>query len=199
MPDYFTLSELRALPDVDNDVRYPDARVEAEAAFVVARIEEFCGASFVSRTVTGELHNGGGYALVLDHPHALSVTSATEDGDAVTDVLRLEDGMVRRYADADSYTPIRWTRGSGNVAVTYERGYAAAPPSDVKAAALHWTRLRLLATSSQAGNDARATSQTTDAGVMQFTVAGPDQPSGYPDVDATLVDWRDKLTGYGFA
>lgn len=199
MTEYFTLAELRALPDMDNETRYPDARVEVEAAFVVARIESFVGTSFVARTVTDEVHDGGGDAVVLDWPHVLSVTSATEDGAAVTDTLSVRDGVLRRYSDASSFTPLRWLSGSRNVTVTYDRGYTSAVPDDIKAAALQWTRMRLLSTSSQAGNDARATSQTTEAGVMQFTVAGPDRASGYPEVDATLVDWRDRIDAQGFA
>lgn len=197
--EYFTLVEFRALPDMDNLVKYPDSRVDVEAAFVVARIEQVIGTSFIARTVAGEVHDGGRDVLVLDKPYVISMTSATEDGVAVADSLRIVGGVLRRYDSATSFVPVAWASGSGNVAVTYQAGYASAPPADIKSIALQWTRLRMLTTSSGAGNDARATSQTTDMGVMNFTVADDEHPSGYPEVDATVVAWRDQLDVYGFA
>lgn len=199
MTEYFTLPEFRALPDMGNTAKYPDARVEVEAAFVVSRIERFTGTSFVARTVTGEVHDGGDTGIVLFKPHVISITSATENGVAVTDSLRMVDGVLRRFAGATSFNPSTWAASTGGVAVTYQAGFSTSPPGDIKSAALQWTRLRMLTTSSGAGNDARATSQTTDMGTLNFLVAGKDRPSGYPEVDAVLVDWRDRLDVYGFA
>jgi hypothetical protein len=97
VPEYFTLAELRTLPDMSSE---SDSRIEAAAAWAVGIIEREVGTSFVARTVTGEIHDGGTDAIVLDRPYVLSVTSATENGAAVTDTLRVRDGIVRRFSGA---------------------------------------------------------------------------------------------------
>jgi len=199
MPDYFTLAELAALPNM-TEGRYTDARKEAAAAYVVGIIEREVGTSFVARTVTDEEHDGGSDAIVLASPHVLSVTSATEDGVAVTDTLRARSGILRRFASATDFTPIRWASGTGNVLVTYQSGYSATVPADIKEAALQATRFELLATNSNSEQSARQTSSTNEmGGTVQYAVAGTDHPTGYPKVDAVIVGWRDELDVFGFA
>lgn len=198
MPDYFTLAELRALPQVSDTTAYSDARCEAAAAYIVGIIEREVGASFVTRTVTDEVHDGGCDRIVLRRPHVLSVTSATEDGAAVTDELRVRSGVLRRFG-AGTFEPVVWASGVGNVEVTYEAGYSSTPPADIKEAALQGTRARLLSTNSNAQFDDRRTSLTTDQGVVSFVVAGQDRPTGYPEVDAVILGWKAKLNNFGFA
>lgn len=201
MPDYFTLAEFRALPDMDDTVRYTDDRVNAAAAYIVGILEREVGTCFIERTVTAELHDGGSDRLVLDHPHVRSITSATEDGVAITDSLRVSGGgVLRRYSSASSYVPLPFAAGSQNISVTYVRGYSASAPSDIKEAALQGTRARLLDTDSRARVNDRTRSITNDAGgTTEFVLAGPDHPTGYPEVDAVIVGWRDQLDNYGFA
>jgi hypothetical protein len=199
VPDYFTLAELDALPNM-SEARYTNARKEAAAAWAVGIIEREVGTSFVARTVTDETHDGGCYEIVLRRPFVLSVTSATEDSVAVTDTLRASGGVLRRFASATSFTALRWAAGVGNVAVTYEAGYSTVPPADVKEAALQATRWRLLATNSNSDLNARQTSITNEmGGTVNFAVAGPDRPTGYPDVDAVIIGWRNRLDVFGFA
>jgi hypothetical protein len=199
VPDYFTLAELDALPNM-TEGRYSTARKEAAAAYVVGIIERVVGTSFVARTVTDERHDGGCDAIVLNSAHVLSVTSATEDGAAVTDTLRAQGGVLRRFSGATSFTPVRWSTGVGNVLVTYQSGYSATVPDDVKEAALQATRWRLMATNSNSDLNARQTSITNEmGGTVNFAVAGTDRPTGYPDVDAVILGWRDELDVFGFA
>ena len=197
-PEYFTLTEFRLLPDMDDATAYPEAAVLAAAAYVTAVIERECGTSFVSRTVTGEEHDGGGYAVVLSRPHVLSVSSATEDGVAVTDDLRVSSGVLRKFS-ADDFVPIACAAGVGNVSVTYAAGYSTTPPADIKSAAMYGTRARLLEKAASSGMDERRTSLNTDMGVINYTVAGQDNPTGYPQVDAVILGWRNKLNVFGFA
>lgn len=193
MPDYFTLAELNALPNM-GEARYTAARKEAAAAYVVGIIEREVNTSFIARTITDELHDGGGYGILLEKPYVLSVTSATENGIAVTDILRARSGVLRRYATATSTTPSRWSDGIENVAVTYEAGYSETVPDDIKEAALQATRWRLIATNSNSDLNARQTSITNEmGGTVQYSVAGPDRPTGYPEVDAVIVGWRKRL------
>jgi hypothetical protein len=190
-PDYFTQAELRALPDMSTET---ETRILAAAAWAVGIIEDECRTSFISRTVTDEEHDGGGGdSILLDTPYVLSVTSAEENGVAVTDTLRARRGVLRRYASGAS-TPGRWSVGSGNVLVTYEKGYSTEPPPALKEAALQATRWHLLEGRASNINAPRQTSVTNDmGGTTTFAVAGPDRPTGYPDVDAVIVSWRTRL------
>lgn len=199
MPDYFTLAELSALPNMAEG-RYTDARKEAAAAYVVGIIEREVGTSFIARTVTAESHDGGCDEIVLSQPHVLSATSATEDGVTVTDTLRVQSGILRRFSSATDFIPLQWSTGVGNVLVTYQAGYSTTPPADIKEAALQATRWRLLATNSNSDMQARQTSQSNDlGGTTNYAVAGTDHPTGYPEVDAVIVGWRDRLDVFGFA
>ncbi len=194
---YFTEAELKALPDMSGET---SARITAATAWAVGVIEREVGTSFIARTVTNEIHDGGCDAIVLDSPHVLSVTSATENGTTVTDVLRVRSGIVRRFSGATSFAPITWASGSGNVSVTYEAGYSATPPADIKEAALAATRWHLLEGKASNVTSPRQTSVTNDmGGTIAFAVAGPNRPTGYPEVDAVIVGWRDKLDVFGFA
>lgn len=190
-PDYFTKAELQALPDMSGET---EARILAAAAWAVGIIERECRTSFVARTVTDEIHDGGTDAILLDTPYVLSVTSAKESGVAVTDTLRARHGILRRYSSATASTPARWAAGIENVAVTYESGYSLVPPPDIKEAALSATRWHLLEQRASNVNAPRQTSSTNDmGGTVSYAVAGPDRPTGYPEVDAVIVGWRKRL------
>jgi len=199
--DYFTEAELRALPQMSDTVTYTTARVEAAAAHITSIIEREVGTSFISRTVTAEIHDGGEDAIVLRKPYVISVTSATEDGVAVTDTLRAKSGILRRFSSSTSFTPIVWTTGTGNVSVTYQAGYTALAdiPKDVKEAAMKGTRAYLLETNSNAAIDDRRTSMNTEMGTINYVIAGEDRPTGYPQVDAVILAWKARLNNYGFA
>lgn len=189
-PDYFTLAELRALPDMSAE---SEARILGAAAWAVGIIERECATSFIARTVTGEEHDGGSDGIILRKPYVLSVTSATEDGVAVTDALRVRHGILRRFT-AGTFTPVAWATGVGNVAVTYQAGYSAAPPADVKEAALQATRWHLLEGRASNVTTPRQTGLTNEmGGTVTFATAGPDRPTGYPDVDAVIVGWRNRV------
>lgn len=198
MPEYFTLAELRALPDMDDVARYTDARVESSAAFVVAVIERVTGTSFISRTVTNEVHDGGVYGIVLRKPHVLSVTSATIDGVAVTETLSVRSGVVQRYATGAT-TPTAWTAGQRNVKVTYSAGYSSTVPADLKEAALTATRHHLITTDGKSGTSDRATSITNEYGNIQLSVAGENRPFGLPEVDAVVMGYVTTVDNFGFA
>ena len=192
MPDYFTLAELKALPDMSGET---DARIEAAAAWAVEIIEREVGTSFVARTVTDEVHDGGDAIVVLDTPYVLSVTSATENGSAVTDTLSAKAGVLRRFSTG-SYAPGAWLAGCGNVTVTYEAGYSSTPPGDIKEAALAATRWHLLEGRANNVHSPRQTSITNEmGGTVNFATAGADRPTGYPDVDAVIIGWRTRLGG----
>lgn len=199
-PDYFTLAELRTLPDVSNTTKYPNARCLAVAAYFVGVIEREVGAAFIERTVTNELHDGGDYEIALDKAYVRSVTSATENGVAVSDYMIADKGGVLvRMASATSGSKIRWARGIRNVSVTYKHGYSAVAPDDIKEQAMKATRMHLMATSATNWQADRQTSLSTDMGVVGYVVAGPDRPTGYPELDAVINGYKRKLDVLGFA
>lgn len=193
MPDYFTLAELRALPHMGDVVKYPDDRVEAAAAYIVGIIEREVGTSFVARTVT-ETFNGGCSKVVLDNASVQSITSVTVSGTPLTLGNVHERGGVVTYiiGNAKQFFSV----GYDNVVVVYEAGYSSTPPPDIKEAALKGTRAHLLATAQNTAMDDRRTTLTTEGGTVAFTVAGKDQPTGYPEVDATILAWRDTEVGF---
>ena len=197
--EYFTEAELRALPDMDDTTVYTAARISAAHDYVVEVIERVVGTSFTARTVTSELHDGGVYGIALERPYVLSATSATENGVAVTDDLRVRGGGVLYRFGAGSYQPGAWVGGWGNVAVTYQAGYSSTPPGDIKEAALLAAREHLLATDSTAGVDERYTQMTTEAGTATMAVDDAERPFGIPKVDAIVSGWAARLDVMGFA
>ena len=132
--------------------------------------------------------------ILLHQPYVVSVTSVTVGGTPMVG-LQASSGVLRASTGSTTFAT-----GYGNVLVTYQAGYSSTPPADIKEAALKATRWKLL--ESRASNDvsARQTSMTTDmGGTVNYAVARPDRPTGYPDVDAVIIGWRDKLGVLGFA
>lgn len=185
--EYFTLAEFRALPDTGG---FTDARIDAAAAFVVARVEDHVGFSYVARTKTERVY-GGGSALLLPHVPAIALTSVTpRDGAALTlgDLhLDTASGLVTYNSDA-SFTAPYYT-------VVYTAGLSA-PPAHIKEACLQVTRLRLLETDSGAILNGRRASSTTDGVTTTFVPPGEGRLFGYPDYDAIFEDAR---SSFGFA
>lgn len=198
MPDYFTLAELRALRDMDDIVRFPDARCEAAAAYIVGIIEREVGVSFVGRTVTRRFP-GGAARLEVPEEFVQSVTSASVGGVPLTPsnvvfndggFYNLVGGYPSSWGGVGAFLP---------VTITYVGGYSATPPADVKEVALKGTREHLIATSDETGLTGRRTTVTNEMGTVSFTVAGKDQPTGYPEVDATILGWKEILDIGSFA
>jgi hypothetical protein len=207
--DYFTLSELRALPDMGDTVKYPDARLTAAGDWIEAIIEREVRTSFVARQVTETLDgdsqdpDGG---LLLSKPYVLEVTAVTSNG-AAFDAGQLAELSVRAgrayRRTAGTYSGfIPWDAGTRNIVVTYDAGYVDAPPFDVKEAALQGARYRVLSVDGKSGISDRATSITNEFGNVQLSTPNTERnrPTGLPEVDAVIVGWRDKLAPrFGFA
>ena len=187
-PDYFTLAEFRALPDCTGST-FSDAEINAAAAYFVAIVEREVGFPMISRTLV-ESYDGGRYEIFLRCPLVRSVTSATENGSAVTDTLRVTpSGILTRYASASTFTPKAWLPGYANVAVTYVAGNASCP-ADVKDAVMWATRDRLLSQGDLSGVDVRKTSVNTDFGTTNYVLPGEKRPTGYPELDAIIASHK---------
>lgn len=194
--EYFTLAELRALPDLSNTSTYTDAELDAAAAHIVAIIEREVGTSFIARTVSAELHNGGDNRIVPRRNYVRSITSATEGGVTVTDTLTILNGVLLRLSGGSLVT---WATGYANVSITYVYGYTATVPADIKEIALRASRLYLLATGDNSAANARRTSLSGDMGVETWAIAGKDRPTGYPEIDAVILGYKSRLDYGGFA
>lgn len=194
-PDYFTLDEFSALPDVDG---FDGDQVNAAAAFFTEIVEREVGVSFVPRTFTERLSGTGSYGLVLGAQRVTALTSVTVGGSTV-DVSSLDftGGVVRYHSNV--YAGPVWTPGVSNVVVTYTAGYATCP-ADIKDAVMWATRDRLLSQSSQNGVDVRRTSMTNDlGGTVNYVLPGEKRPTGYPELDALIASYVRTTPSYGFA
>jgi hypothetical protein len=190
--DYFTLAELRALPDV-TEGGFTDAQITFEAEVMQSAVESACQASFVGRATVETLDGTGGTTLRLKTPYVISITSVTVDGVTLTDQFTVDAGILERRT-AGTYTSQPWTRGRRNIVVTYSAGYSSSPPSDIKGAVMWAVRDRLLTKGSQNGIDVRRTSVTNDlGGTVQYVLPGEKRPTGYPELDAVIARWANKL------
>ena len=173
MPEYFTTDEFRDLPEMSDDQQYTDARIDAVAASLVTIIEREVGTSFVSRTYTKTLPEVDG-DVVFGTPYVLETVSVSDSA-------------------TDPFTCV-----IPDATVTYRAGYSEEPPADIKEALMWAVRDRLLETDSNAGIDARRTSQITPEGTINYVLPGADRPTGYPQLDAAINGWRKRLFGLGF-
>lgn len=190
---YFTTAELRALPDMDDTDRFPDDKLTEAHDWIAAIIERECETSFIERTVTDETLTGRGLDyLRLSNAYAREVTAVSVDSIAYTvdevAALIVEDGYV--YTITGSTWPAT-TRS--NIVVTYTYGYSTAPPADLKQAALRGARNWLLSQHAWSGVDSRATSISNGDGTFTIATPGEDRPTGWPDVDATIIAWRNRV------
>lgn len=189
---YFTTAELRALPDMADDIRFPDDRLDAAHDWVVSIIERECDTSFIPTEVTETLNGLGRDALFLSSPYVQSVESVSVDGTALTDpevaALLIQSGAL--YYSTGAY----WSSATrGNVTVTYTAGFSVTPPPDLKEAAMRAARNWILTSDAWTGKDSRATAINNEYGNIQLVTAGPDRPTGLPDVDATIMAWARRV------
>lgn len=189
---YFTTSELSALPDLGDPMRFPDARLEAAHDWIVAIIERECETSFIPRQVTVQLNGSGREGLDLGTPYIQSVEAVSVDNVAVStidvDLMVWQDGYL--YQSTGAYWP---ATSRGNITVTYTAGYSTEPPGDLKEAALRGARHWLLTMDAWSGVDERTTSMTSDYGTTTVIVADDKHPTGLPFVDATINAWARRV------
>lgn len=189
---YFETDELRALPDMADDIRFPDDRLLAAHDWIVSIIERECDTSFIYKQETQQLSGNRTAALLLPASYVVSVDEVTVDSVALTtdevDALYLEHGVL--------YQPSGYCWSSatrGNVTVTYTAGFSVTPPPDLKEAAMRAARNWILTSDAWTGKDSRATAINNEYGNIQLVTAGPDRPTGLPDVDATIMAWARRV------
>lgn len=198
---YFTLAELRAMPDMESTAKHPDQRLTAAGEWAEATIEGEVRTSFVARqkteTLDGDRQDCQG-RLRLSNRFVLAVTAVTSNGVAFTAPQLAEIRVVgrriyrRTVGEYSGFTA--WDSGTQNIVVTYNAGYTSTPPGDIKDAALQAARYRVLRTATKAGISDRAIAVTNELTTVQLSTAGAtDRPTGLPEVDSVIVRYRRQL------
>ncbi len=221
-PDYFSLAELRALPNVGDTAAYPDALAISARSWITAVIERVCLTSFVYRTFTEVLDGsraGQDGGLSLSRTWVRQVTALDVLGQPSFDPTALAglsvsiDGTVLRYhtqsvgggeyyadygyAGTSMYSP--WPRGFQNLTVTYVAGFSQVPPDDLKQVALQAARYRLVSVDGASGVPSRALSIVNEFGNVNLASASLQRPTGIPDVDAVILGWAARTVIPGVA
>jgi hypothetical protein len=151
--------------------------------------EQYCGRAFVpryGRTVT----DGTGTAeLLLLHRLPRKLLSVKVNGVTVSSFSTwglYPEGIVTRSTGVGYATSGIFTSGYSNVELTYEHGEDE-PDLELRQAALRAIQYRLLG--DNLGLPAEAMSAAVDVrGPLTFgAVAGPDRPTGIPEVDHVLT------------
>lgn len=172
----FTLPELRASdPAYADTTKYPTAKLRKARMWVEERIEhpKISNVAFVPRAARETLRGDGTATLSLKWPKIRTVYSITVDDVAMvlTDV-EINDRSLTYDAG--------WTQGAV-IEVHYEHGYDECP-LPVKEPAMKMAREILV--SSALPN--RAVSESTDVGVIRYSIAGRDGSTGFPEMDEVL-------------
>lgn len=208
---YVTLAEIRALPNLGDETKFPaDDLAGAREAFETT-FEEYCGMAFVPRTSTYRRQELGRASLLphyrpLALPHypvtaitAVRVyTTASEFEEITSDQLALilpSPTGVLVYA-AGGFWPAAaagfwpWPVWMA-IEVDYVHGQAA-PPADVKRAAKVAIQQQLL--EDYSGTPTNRTYGTVKEGtfVRALLADGEKHPFGLAEVDAVAVRYRDR-------
>lgn len=181
---YLTDGQVRALPNLGDPAKFPDAKLTAAIAWFEELFEDYTGVAFETRSVVDERHylTSSG-VLILDHLYPRAVSAVRVYSSAAISVpytageladVRVDLSGVLRRVSLGSFTS-----SYGMVAVDYTHYKTATPPADVVEAAKEAVRAHLL-DDYQAN---RQTSVSTEAGIVRISQPGPDRPFGVPIAD----------------
>lgn len=211
-------------PGNTTGLKYPDVQLIAARMWIEALIERVCDTSFVqryARQVFDGNHTDPLGTLSLREPYARSILSVRLNGVFMTPtelagLAVFESGKLERYAtgyavQSGDYSPFSngsgygynispWPRGRRNIEVRYAAAFADLPADDLRQAALQAARYRVLSVYGSSGTPDRALSVSGEYGVFSLASANvKDRPTGLPEVDATILGWRDHVRIPGLA
>lgn len=182
----FELAQLRGL---DNDAfadpaAWPGWKLRRARDAVEDKLEDLTAPSFRLRRRRVALDGSGTSVLMLPDLHPQRLVAATVD-DVALDAGELADVRVDPVGWLVRDTLGAWGHGTKNVVVTYEHGYPITPEF-VEKPCLKLARSYL----ADDNLPDRATGeQTPEGGIMRFTVAGRDGPTGVPEFDALVAQF----------
>lgn len=179
----FGLNELRAFDSaLADEGTYPVEALRAAREAAEERIELLCNRSFRKRGRRYTTDGTGSYDLHVPEFDVTTFVAGAVDG---TNLITSEINDVKVY----SWGLLRRTLGSWGsddlgAQVLYEYGVNEAP-EPVRRAAMALARENLVGTVTFN----RATSESSDVGVLRFSLAGRDGPTGNPEVDAVVAQF----------
>jgi hypothetical protein len=179
----FEIAEMRDFdPAFADPANYSDAKIRAARTGAEQRLERACRVSFVPRARRLVLTGSGRTSVHLPDNAVRAVVSLAVDGEVFT-ADQLAELDVREWG--------RVIRGDGlvfddgaRVEILYQHGYDY-PDFPVVQAAMLLAREYLV----HSGLSSRATVEATEVGFFRLSVAGPDRPTGLPEVDAVIADF----------
>lgn len=221
---YFGLDKLRAMPDLDNPVRYPTERLIARRDWITGLIEREVRTSFVERyhhesRPVGTLQFADPYNPYLPKPVAsnqpvgilwttdqfpISVVDIAFDGVSLdsTTLATMHTAYGRGEIYSGTWSTALWalTRYARVVDIRYTAAYTTRVPSDVHEAALVAARHKLLNTEGESAIPSRATSITNEYGNITMATPGKNGSiTGIPEVDEVIEAWKAKIVTVGIA
>jgi len=185
---YTTLADVRSLSKLSETSVYTDAMVNEGIEWAAAIIDDYCGTSFESKAHTVTVDGTGSDRVFINVANLLTVTSATVDGVAVSDVsgwVVRPGGVVVR--DTGSFTS---SVAGQNVTIVVTAGAFVAVPADIEMAARSMARWYVLKLAAEAPDN--AISMTTAAGDFRLNAqpGGKHGPTALPEVNAVLTRRR---------
>lgn len=189
---YVTIDEVRALKDMQDEGKYPDADVAAAIAWFETRFENHVGVAFAPRTASEWADGTGCAALWLDHWPVIDVTAVKTytaatvftayTVDELADIRASSAGELRRVGLGT------FAGGEQNILVEYSHGFETVP-DDIRDAALVAIREKLMEDfTGSRGN--RQFSVATQDGIVRSSTPGDQRPFGIPAVDVVANDYR---------
>src|SRR6476659_4267791 len=126
---YVEFDDVREMPGMGDEGKYPDTRVEAAIEWLETKFEEYTGMAFLPRTHVYRVTGDGGPILQLLHYPVQAITSVrifnsatdvtTYTSGELAELVPTRWGEVRRYSGR--FFP--WsTFGAPNIEVTYVHG-----------------------------------------------------------------------------
>ena len=179
----FEIAEMRAFDlAFTSATTYPDAKMRAARIAAEQRLERACRVAFVPRARRVTLAGGGTPDLFLPDNAVRRVMSLSVDGTAFSadELAALDVREWGRVTHGDGYA----FDSGAVVKVFYEHGMDY-PDAPVVQAAMLLAREYLV----RSALSSRAISEATDVGFLRLSVAGPDRPTGLPEVDAVITDF----------
>lgn len=179
---YTTLSDVRALPKLQDDTAYTDAAINEGITWAKTLIDDVTGTTFESTAHTITLTGNGTDTIFTAIPDLLTVTSCTIDGVAVSDVsgwVVLPGGLVRRDTGVFTYTA-----PGKNVVLAVTAGFSSVP-ADISWAAKTLARWYVLRLNSEAPDNAISI-QTAGGDFRLNAQPGKYGPTALPEVNAVL-------------
>ncbi len=193
---YTTLAKVRALAGLVNETSaYPDAEIEAAILLTKVIIDDYTGTSFEYDTATIVLDGTGSTAIWTGVADLRTVTSATINGDAVSDVSgwKVHPGKGKIVRDTGVFT---WDKQGQNVSIVVTAGATSTVPGDILYAANHLTRWFTMRPHS--GTDENVLTTQNEWGTTRY--AQPDGkfgPTSLPEVNAILRRRRSRPPAIG--